>query len=110
MTDMAVRCIASCTSYIEEITSSAERLQGVDGQYHQFRFSVGSPQAEAKFRAAVDTATKADANAKKYPTIYVRSFALSSENCRLIVYHRHGTVLCSETGIRLFARGSISMW
>ena len=105
---MALRCIASCTSYIEEITSSGERLQGVDAQYHQFRFSVGSPQAEAKFRAAVETAMKADSNAKKFPTIYVCPFAPNSGHYGLIDYHRHGTVHCSETGIQSFVRGSIS--
>ena len=108
MTDMTLRCIASCTAYIEEITSSAERLQGIDPQYHQFRFSVGSPQAEAKFRAAVETGMKADQNAKKYPTIYVCAFLLSSGRCGLIVYYRRGTVLCSETGIQSFVMGSIT--
>jgi hypothetical protein len=110
MTYMAFRCIASCTSYIEEITSSAERLQGIDAGYHQFRFSVGSPQAEAKFRAAVETAMKADSNAKKYPTIYVCSFDFRSERCGLISYQRLGMALCLETGIQLFVTGSISMW
>lgn len=108
MTDMTLRCIASCTAYIEEITSSAERLQGVDAQYHQFRFSVGSPQAEAKFRAAVDTATNVDSNAKKYPTIYVCSFALGSGYSGLIISCRRGMVLYSETGIQSFVMGSIT--
>lgn len=65
-------CVASCTAYIEELSHSSERVQNMEtsGMYHQFRFSVGSPQAEAKFQAAVRNAITTDSHAKKYPTIY----------------------------------------
>ncbi|KAG8830025.1 hypothetical protein FRC17_005567 [Serendipita sp. 399] len=65
-------CVASCTAYIEELCTPSERVQGIEtnAMYHQFRFSVGSPQAEAKFQAAVQTAMSTNSNAKKYPTLY----------------------------------------
>ncbi|KAG8837202.1 hypothetical protein FRC18_009828 [Serendipita sp. 400] len=65
-------CVASCTAYIEELSTPSERVQGIEtnAMYHQFRFSVGSPQAEAKFQAAVQTAMSSNNNAKKHPTLY----------------------------------------
>ncbi|KAJ7641952.1 hypothetical protein FB45DRAFT_1054322 [Roridomyces roridus] len=64
-------CVASCTAYLEEMASSEnQRIQGVEGQWRQFRFSVGAPDAEAKFQAALKKATETDANAKKYPSLY----------------------------------------
>ncbi|KAJ7194306.1 hypothetical protein GGX14DRAFT_476496 [Mycena pura] len=64
-------CVASCTAYLEEMSSSEEQcIQGVEPGWRQFRFSVGAPDAEAKFQAALDSATKTDSNAKKYPSLY----------------------------------------
>ena len=40
--------------------------------WRQFRFSVGAPDAEAKFQAAVVEAKKKDKNAKKFPSLFVR--------------------------------------
>ena len=47
------------------------------GMYHQFRFSVGSPQAEAKFEAAKQSAMLSDNNAKQYPVLYVRLYQIT---------------------------------
>ncbi|KAJ7753671.1 hypothetical protein DFH07DRAFT_868677 [Mycena maculata] len=64
-------CVASCTAYLEEMSSSEnQRIQGVDSAWRQFRFSVGAPDAEAKFQKALKSATETDANAKKYPSLY----------------------------------------
>ncbi|KAJ7059776.1 hypothetical protein C8F01DRAFT_989503 [Mycena amicta] len=64
-------CVASCTAYLEEMSSSEEQcIQGVDPVWRQFRFSVGAPDAEAKFQAALDMAKRTDNNAKKYPSLY----------------------------------------
>ena len=38
----------------------------------QFKLTVGAPDAEAKFKTAIDEAVKTDANAKVYPVLYVR--------------------------------------
>jgi ubiquitin-conjugating enzyme E2 Q len=48
----------------------SDQILGSTGMYHQFRFSVGSPQAEAKFDAAVQNAITTDARARQYPTLY----------------------------------------
>ncbi|KAG6857552.1 hypothetical protein H0H87_000151 [Tephrocybe sp. NHM501043] len=62
-------CVASCTAHIEEITSGEESIKNLgkseirvffvatngpklDPGWRQFRFSVGSPDAEAKFKSA----------------------------------------------------------
>ncbi|KAJ6632300.1 hypothetical protein B0H10DRAFT_1865630 [Mycena sp. CBHHK59/15] len=63
-------CIASCTAYLEEMSSPDECIQGVDPAWRQFRFSVGAPDAEAKFQTALSDAKKSDVNAKKYPSLY----------------------------------------
>lgn len=60
--------------YIHYRAEFNSTFAGNAGMYHQFRFSVGSPQAEAKFQAAVQTAIATDANAKRHPTLYVGSF------------------------------------
>jgi hypothetical protein len=43
-----------------------------DPAWRQFRFSVGAPDAEAKFKAAVGLAQAKNANARRYPSLYVR--------------------------------------
>jgi hypothetical protein len=44
----------------------------VDPAWRQFRFTIGAPDAEARFKASVAEAQKTDANARKYPGLYVR--------------------------------------
>lgn len=41
-------------------------------KWRQFRFSIGAPDAEAKFKKAVADAQNWDLNAIDYPSLYVR--------------------------------------
>ncbi|KAG5729844.1 Ubiquitin-conjugating enzyme E2Q-like protein 1 [Termitomyces sp. T112] len=63
-------CVASCTAYLEEITSGEESIKNLDPGWRQFRFSVGSPDAEARFKNAIDQAQRRSANAAIYPSLY----------------------------------------
>ncbi|RDB28698.1 hypothetical protein Hypma_015532 [Hypsizygus marmoreus] len=63
-------CVASCTAYLEEITSGEESIKNMDPGWRQFRFSVGAPDAEAKFKAAITDAQAKDVNALSYPSLY----------------------------------------
>ncbi|KAG0696497.1 hypothetical protein DFH29DRAFT_984602 [Suillus ampliporus] len=56
-------CVASCTAHLQELTEEED-------QWRQFRFMVGAPDKEAKFRHALERETCRDSNAKKYPTLY----------------------------------------
>ena len=53
----------------------------LDPNWRQFRLTVGAPDAEAKFKKQVEAATKKDANAAKYPALYVRRTFISSKDC-----------------------------
>lgn len=87
------RIIGSCTAYIEEIVTDDERIKNLgmtpifrstvsdqstdvteipDPNWRQFRLTVGAPDAEAKFKKEVEAAARKDANAAKYPALYVR--------------------------------------
>ncbi|KAJ8461993.1 hypothetical protein ONZ45_g18095 [Pleurotus djamor] len=62
-------CIASCTADLEQL--EGESLIGnVDNSWRQFRFSVGAPDAEAKFKTAIAGAQQRNANTRAYPTLY----------------------------------------
>ncbi|KDQ20057.1 hypothetical protein BOTBODRAFT_152662 [Botryobasidium botryosum FD-172 SS1] len=63
-------CIASCTADLEELVQEEDLVQNVDPVIRQFRFSVGAPDAEAKFKAAVEEGKKTDANCNTYPILY----------------------------------------
>ncbi|KAJ3823174.1 hypothetical protein F5880DRAFT_1613100 [Lentinula raphanica] len=63
-------CVGSCTAYLEEISSEEEKIVNVDNSWKQYRFSVGAPDAEAKFKAAVEESKAKDSNARKYPSLY----------------------------------------
>jgi ubiquitin-conjugating enzyme E2 Q len=84
------RCVASCTAHLEELTSDEDLVRNIgelpssfgiiayfyfnlDPAWRQFRFTIGAPDAEARFKAAVTEAQKTDANARKYPGLYVGS-------------------------------------
>ncbi|KAJ6535048.1 hypothetical protein B0H19DRAFT_1383300 [Mycena capillaripes] len=62
-------CVASCTAYLEE-TSEEQQIQGVDSAWRQFRFSIGAPDAEAKFQKVLQTAIKSDSDAEKYQSLF----------------------------------------
>ncbi|KAJ3717151.1 hypothetical protein C8R42DRAFT_724779 [Lentinula raphanica] len=63
-------CVRSCTAYLEEISSEEEKIVNVDNSWKQYRFSVGAPDAEAKFKAAIEESKAKDKNAWKYPSLY----------------------------------------
>ncbi|PPQ71310.1 hypothetical protein CVT24_012036 [Panaeolus cyanescens] len=63
-------CVASCTAHIEAITDPAETVKGFESSFVQFKMTVGSPDAEAKFRDAIQKAVAKDKNAEKYPVLY----------------------------------------
>ncbi|KAL6306618.1 hypothetical protein BKA93DRAFT_773860 [Sparassis latifolia] len=63
-------CVASCTAHIEELRSEEDRVHNIEPTWRQFRFSVGAPDAEAKFRSALVQAKKVDNNTLKYPSLY----------------------------------------
>lgn len=48
----------------------------VDPAWRQFRFTIGAPDAEAKFKAAIKDVQKDDANARKYPSLYVSGISV----------------------------------
>lgn len=45
-----------------------------DPAWRQFRFTIGAPDAEAKFKVAIKQAQQEDKNAVQYPSIYVGIF------------------------------------
>ncbi|KAI0628025.1 hypothetical protein C8Q77DRAFT_1151557 [Trametes polyzona] len=63
-------CVASCTAYLEELRSDDEKVKNMDPSWHQFRFSVGAPDAEAKFRKAVAFAQQENPRARQFPSLY----------------------------------------
>ncbi|EKM50995.1 uncharacterized protein PHACADRAFT_151428 [Phanerochaete carnosa HHB-10118-sp] len=64
-------CVASCTAHLEELREEEDQVTGgFDHQYRHFRFTVGAPDAEAKFYRAQEQAKLQDANAQRYPSIY----------------------------------------
>ncbi|KAG1769061.1 hypothetical protein EV702DRAFT_1181859 [Suillus placidus] len=63
-------CVASCTAHLQELTEKEDQVQNIGSQWRQFRFMVGAPDKEAKFRHALEQETHGDSNAKKYPTLY----------------------------------------
>ncbi|TBU25270.1 hypothetical protein BD311DRAFT_764945 [Dichomitus squalens] len=62
--------VASCTAHLEELTSDEEQVKNIGSEWRQFRFSVGAPDAEAKFRTALQQAQRENANARRYPSLY----------------------------------------
>ncbi|KAI8977714.1 hypothetical protein BD414DRAFT_516981 [Trametes punicea] len=52
-------------------TFAVNNPTGVDPIWRQFRFSVGAPDAEAKFRKAVQLAKTENSRAHEFPSLYV---------------------------------------
>jgi hypothetical protein len=69
-----------------------------DSNYRQFRFSVGAPEAETKFKQAVQNAQQTNRNALDYPSLYVRTGGELFTSFRL-TFRRLFTVLVSRIGI-----------
>ncbi|KIJ62454.1 hypothetical protein HYDPIDRAFT_30416 [Hydnomerulius pinastri MD-312] len=62
--------VASCTAHIQELTDKEDCLKNISPQFRQFRFMVGAPDKEAKFKTALEKETAGDANAQEYPTLF----------------------------------------
>ncbi|KAK7457902.1 hypothetical protein VKT23_010249 [Stygiomarasmius scandens] len=62
--------VGSCTADLEEITSGEEHIKNTDASWRQFRFTVGAPDAEAKFKAAVQEAQTKSTNAQTFPSLF----------------------------------------
>ncbi|KAI0750412.1 hypothetical protein C8Q74DRAFT_1309949 [Fomes fomentarius] len=63
-------CVASCTAHLEELQSEDEQVKNIGPEWKQFRFSVGAPDAEAKFRKAIDEARRVSSRIDQYPSLY----------------------------------------
>lgn len=110
----ADRCVASCTSYLEELTNEADLVGNVgthDSHFYrqpyldlpvtlywwmiqgsswmQFRFTVGAPSAEAQFASEREQACAQDANARQYPSLYVSvtGHSISRDLCSQCLTH-----------------------
>ncbi|KAF9266711.1 hypothetical protein L218DRAFT_895759 [Marasmius fiardii PR-910] len=62
--------VGSCTAYLEEITDPSENIRNIDRSWRQYRFSVGAPDAEAKFKESVEKAQAVDVNCRQYPSLF----------------------------------------
>ncbi|EPS95732.1 hypothetical protein FOMPIDRAFT_1032740 [Fomitopsis schrenkii] len=63
-------CVGSCLAHLEELHLPEDRVANIDPNWRQFRFSVGAPDAEAKYKAALQEVQKVNANAVHYPSLY----------------------------------------
>ncbi|CAL1702918.1 unnamed protein product [Somion occarium] len=95
-------CVASCTAHLEELQSPEDRIPNIDSQWRQFRFSVGSPDAEAKFRTALQQAQTQNLNARRYPSLYAFHGSPTS-NWHSII--RHGLWFKTVANGRAYGNG-----
>ncbi|RDX46333.1 hypothetical protein OH76DRAFT_1407058 [Lentinus brumalis] len=63
-------CVASCTAHLEELELEEDQVKNIGPEWKQFRFSVGAPDAEAKYRQAVERAQAESPRARQYPSLY----------------------------------------
>ncbi|KAG6813798.1 hypothetical protein H0H92_007210 [Tricholoma furcatifolium] len=124
-------CVASCTAHLEEITSpgdesiknlgewgelhfsiAASHLPTIDPGWRQFRFSVGSPDAEAKFTRAVIEAQGRNNNAISYPSLYIIRHGLWFKDVVNGRAYGHGVYLAKEGNISMgtYAQPGRSTW
>ncbi|KAF9809445.1 hypothetical protein IEO21_07397 [Rhodonia placenta] len=64
-------CIASCTAHMEEMKTEEERIRNIGAEWRQFRFTIGAPDAEAKFQKALELAQAQDENVLSFPCLYI---------------------------------------
>ncbi|KAI0773052.1 hypothetical protein BD413DRAFT_538699, partial [Trametes elegans] len=115
-------CVASCTAYLEELQSDDEKVKNMgtccnqafatgcalttaprgDPTWRQFRFSVGAPDAEAKFRRAVQQAQQENSNARQFPSLYA-FHGSGVKNWHSII--RHGLWFKTVTNGRAYGHG-----
>ncbi|KDQ51732.1 hypothetical protein JAAARDRAFT_497248 [Jaapia argillacea MUCL 33604] len=106
-------CIASSTAYLEEITEQEDLIRNVEAPWRQFRFSVGAPDTEGKFKTALQAAQQSNANAATYPSLYA-FHGSPARNWHSIIRHglwfktiAHGRAY--GNGVYFAKEGSISM-
>ncbi|KAI0738313.1 hypothetical protein C8Q80DRAFT_1275827 [Daedaleopsis nitida] len=63
-------CVASATAHLEELKDEDEQVKNIGSEWRQFRFSVGAPDAEARFRKSVMEARRVSARINEYPSLY----------------------------------------
>ncbi|KAI0731453.1 hypothetical protein C8Q72DRAFT_822449, partial [Fomitopsis betulina] len=63
-------CVGSCLAHLEELQLPEDRVANIDPNWRQFRFSVGAPDAEAKYNIALQKVQQRNANAVCYPSLY----------------------------------------
>ncbi|KAF9788386.1 hypothetical protein BJ322DRAFT_1002310 [Thelephora terrestris] len=95
-------CVGSCTAHLEELVDPSDLMQGVDLNYRQFRFSVGAPEAETKFKQAVQSAQQTSRNAMEYPSLYA-FHGSALKNWHSII--RHGLWFKTVAHGRAFGHG-----
>ncbi|KAJ3509436.1 hypothetical protein NLJ89_g5227 [Agrocybe chaxingu] len=99
-------CVASCTAHIEAITSSEDMIKNLDPTWRQFRMTVGAPDAEARFMGALEQAKTENANAQKYPVIYLGVPWFPAEELALGVYLAKD----AQTSMSYYAQSARSAW
>ncbi|KAK7678999.1 hypothetical protein QCA50_017943 [Cerrena zonata] len=106
-------CIASCTAHIDEIMVPEDCVGNIDPPCRQFRFSIGAPDKEAKFRTCQENAKARDANAAQYPSLYA-FHGSPVKNWHSII--RHGLLLMNVVhgrsygdGVYFAKQGQVSM-
>lgn len=117
-------CVASCTAHLEELTSPEDRLINVSNRWRQYRFTVGAPDAEAKFHAAQQEASNQDPNARSYPSLYA-FHGSATKNWHSIIRHGlwfkdivngraygHGVYFAKDGNISMlsYSRASGAVW
>ncbi|OSC99575.1 hypothetical protein PYCCODRAFT_1446686 [Trametes coccinea BRFM310] len=95
-------CVASCTAHLEELKSDEEKVKNMDPTWRQFRFSVGAPHAEAKFRKAVESAKLKNPRAREFPTLYA-FHGSPAKNWHSII--RHGLWFKTVANGRAYGNG-----
>ncbi|KAM5545525.1 hypothetical protein V8D89_000563 [Ganoderma adspersum] len=94
--------VGSCTAHLEELTDDEGRVKNIGPEWRQFRFSVGAPDAEAKFRVAVQGAQEESPKAQQYPSLYA-FHGSPAKNWHSII--RHGLWFKTIVHGRAFGNG-----
>ncbi|TFK51185.1 hypothetical protein OE88DRAFT_1658981 [Heliocybe sulcata] len=117
-------CVGSCTALLEEITSGEDMMKNIGDGWRQFRFSVGAPDAEAKFKTALEEAKKTSQNTAMYPSLYA-FHGSPAKNWHSIIRHGlwyktvangraygHGVYFAKEGTVSTgtYAQGSSTVW
>ncbi|THH27905.1 hypothetical protein EUX98_g6282 [Antrodiella citrinella] len=120
---LVLSCIASCTAHLEELTLEEDQIRNIPKRWRQFRFIVGSPDAEAKMDEAKRQAAAEDSNARKYPSLFA-FHGSSAKNWHSIIRHGlwfkdtvhgraygHGVYFAKEYSVSMmYCKGAGIVW